>query len=179
MRGAGAIGHWRLGEASGATIADSSGRGNAGTLSGSYVRAQTGLIIGDADKATKLVNGATDGRATISTLAGQSSTEVSVEAWVTYLGTQGLDVHTDVASRGWGSAGGWRLSVYKGGDGQHRGMFAVNVGGTVYTSTGADRAGPRAPRRALHRHLRRHVRQRRVHVRHGDRGRRRSTRRAR
>ena len=136
VRGAGAIGHWRLGEASGATIADSSGRGNAGTLSGSYVRAQTGLITGDADKATKLVNGATDGRATISTLAGQSSTEVSVEAWVTYLGTQGLDVHTDVASRGWGSAGGWRLSVYKGGDGQHRGMFAVNVGGTVYTSTG-------------------------------------------
>ena len=49
-------------------------------------------------------------------------------------------------------------------------MFAVNVGGTVCTSTGLIAPGPRAPRRALHRRLRRHVRQRRVHVRHGDRG---------
>ena len=135
VRGGGAIGHWRLGEASGATVADSSGRGNAGTLSGSYVRAQQGLIVGDTNMATKLVNATTDGRVTIAALAGQSAQELSVEAWITYLGTAAVDVETDVAARGWGSAGGWKLSVYKASDGRSRGKFAVNVGGTVQQVT--------------------------------------------
>ena len=42
------LGYWKLGEASGSTVADSSGNGNAGTIHGGVTLAQTGGLTGDA-----------------------------------------------------------------------------------------------------------------------------------
>lgn len=45
-------------------------------------------------------------------------------------------MESEVASRGWGSPGGWRMSVGSAGDGTSRVKFEVNVAGTVKQSTG-------------------------------------------
>jgi RHS repeat-associated protein len=133
VTGFGAYAHWRLGETAGTTVADATGRGNAGTLSGSYLLGQTGLLTNDADKAITFEDATTDGRAAAGpSLSGQSSARVSVEAWVDYQQTADLDQESVIAERGWGSAGGWRLSVYKDSvDGKARAKWAVNVADTV------------------------------------------------
>ena len=137
VKATGAYGHWRLGATSGTAVVDSSGRGNNGTASGTYLLGQTGLLTGDADKALKLRNATTDGRVTISTLNGQSSGALTVEAWISYSAAAAANVESEIASRGWGSAGGWRLSVFKNSSNQAHAKFAVNVAGTVRQITGA------------------------------------------
>ncbi len=131
VRGSGAYAHWRLGEATGTTFADSSGRGNNGTFSGTLQRGTAGLLTGDADKSTRFLKAAPSGTGTVGSLAGQSSQYVTAEAWVDYAGTGAIGQVSRIASRGWGSAGGWQLAVVKAGDNTLRAVWSVNVAGTV------------------------------------------------
>jgi len=97
---------WRLGETSG-SFADSSGRGNVGTLNGSgAVRGQASLVAGDSSGSVKFTNASTtvDNGA----LVGLPSTAVSAEAWFR------IGAHAnwiDFARHAWGGSGGhgWTL----------------------------------------------------------------------
>lgn len=143
VKGYGAHGYWRLGETAGTTVADASGRGNTGTLSGSYLLGQAGLISNDADKAITFQNATTDGRVQAGpTVAGSSGSTMSIEAWVDYANLNPtVDQVTTVASRGWGAAGGWRLGVHKRGDGTPGAIFQFNDAGTVKQVTSPVPAG--------------------------------------
>ncbi len=137
VKGYGAHAHWRLGETTGTTVADASGRGNTGTLTGAYLLGQTSLITGDANPATTFQNATTDGRlAAGPTVAGSSSVNMSVEAWVDFTNTSTVNEQfTTIASRNWGAPGGWRLAVYKRFDGSPGAAFQFNDAGTVKGTT--------------------------------------------
>ncbi|HEY4871714.1 MAG TPA: LamG-like jellyroll fold domain-containing protein [Candidatus Dormibacteraeota bacterium] len=77
------VAYWRLGEASGTTMADASGTGNAGTYHGGYTLGQTGIIAGDSDTAVTF-NGS-NGYASVPNATSLSMTGAfSLEAWATF-----------------------------------------------------------------------------------------------
>lgn len=71
--------YWRLGEAAGATAADSSGNARDATYSGGYTLGQTGAVTG-ADTAV-LLNGTT-GKVTRASETWMNTGLISLEAWV-------------------------------------------------------------------------------------------------
>jgi hypothetical protein len=74
------VGYWHLGESSGTTAADSSGRGNSGTYRNGIVQGQTGPIA-NGDGAVRLDG--TDDFVNVPDSASLSPTgTLSVEAWV-------------------------------------------------------------------------------------------------
>ena len=75
------VAHWRLGETSGTTAADSSGA-NTGTYSGGFTLGVSGLLTGDTDRAVQL-NG-TSGQVAVPNAAALNPTNaISVAAWGT------------------------------------------------------------------------------------------------
>jgi YD repeat-containing protein len=133
----GAEGYWRLGEATGTTAADSSGRGRTGTYSGAFLLGQPSLLTGSPDTAAKLQNGTTDGQVSAGGLGALLTTKLTAEAWVDYTGVPTLDAHTYVASRSWGGSAGWVLSVYRHSSGAQRALFSVKHGGAQYPASAA------------------------------------------
>ncbi len=97
---------WRLGETSGA-FADSSGRGNAGTLNGTgAARGQPSLLAGDPTGSLKFTNPSTT--VENGAVAGLPSASISVEAWFR------IGAHAnwiDYVRHAWGGTGGhgWTL----------------------------------------------------------------------
>ena len=86
----GAVGYWRLGEASGATAADSTGHALAGIISGGVTLAQAGATA-DGNTAAAF-NGSTGSIQVAPSLALNLTTALSLEAWVktTATGSQRL-----------------------------------------------------------------------------------------
>lgn len=128
---------WRLNEAAGAaSAADTSGNGRTGAFAGSVALGQPGLLTGTADKAAKLVNATTtkttDGRASHG-MGGLLGTQLTAEAWVNYTALAATGENR-VLGRGWGSGGGWKLSVGRNAAGQHVADVSVNKGGAVTTA---------------------------------------------
>ncbi|MDQ3933069.1 MAG: Ig-like domain-containing protein [Actinomycetota bacterium] len=122
--------YWRLGETSGLVATDASGNGRNGTYSGTYLLNQTGLVTGDTDKAVTFRNATVDGTLTSTGFSGQLGSQVSAEAIVNYAALSKSGTHNRVISRGWGSSGGWLLSVYNA-SGIQRAYWAINKAGTV------------------------------------------------
>ena len=75
------VAHWRLGETSGTTAADSSGA-NTGTYSGGFTLGVPGLLTGDTDRAVQL-NGTTGQVAVPNAAALNPTSAISVAAWGT------------------------------------------------------------------------------------------------
>jgi glucose/arabinose dehydrogenase/PKD repeat protein len=75
------VAHWRLGETSGTSAADSSGT-NTGTYSGGFTLGVPGLLTGDTDKAVQL-NGTTGQVAVANAGALNPTAAITVAAWGT------------------------------------------------------------------------------------------------
>ncbi|MDQ3866797.1 MAG: DNRLRE domain-containing protein, partial [Actinomycetota bacterium] len=59
------VGYWRVGESSGTTAADTSGKGNTGTYSGGYALNQTGALAADGDTAVRFKGSSANGTVTV------------------------------------------------------------------------------------------------------------------
>lgn len=124
------LAYYRLGEASGSTLVDSSGNGRDGT----YVVAPTlgvaGALTGDADTAADFQGPTTGGHAAVATGTWMDTASISVEAWVKRESAtaSGYIVSRDGNS---GVTRDWRLFVS---NTNGRLDFAVwNTSGTVVT----------------------------------------------
>lgn len=82
------VGYWRLGDASGTTMADSSGGGHDGTYTGSPTLGATGLLTGDSDKAV-VFNGSSQYAQVPAGawMRGESSDDYTIECLVKYTGS--------------------------------------------------------------------------------------------
>jgi RHS repeat-associated protein len=143
----GPSGYWRFGETTGTTVADSSGAARSGTLGGD-VKLGQGTLLGRASGDTAALFGApggneNDGVVTVNGLGGLLGTNMTAEAWIDYEGPAGTDEWMNVMSRGWGSPGGWKISVYScwDGCGEKGAGFFVNQGGTVRRAVTAVQPG--------------------------------------
>lgn len=123
------LAYYRLGEASGSTLVDSSGNGRDGT----YVVAPTlgvaGALTGDADTAADFQGPTTGGHATVTTGTWMDAAAITVEAWIKYDSTTANGYIADRDNNG--SARDWRLFIN---NTTGRLDFTVwNSGGTAYT----------------------------------------------
>ena len=123
--------YWRLGETSGTTAGDASGNARNVTLSGTYLLSQPGLLTGDTNTAVRFRNATTDGAVTVTGFGGQLGTQVTAEALVDYAALTTSNAHNRIISRGWGSAGGWMLSVYRDSSNLQRAYWAINKSGSI------------------------------------------------
>jgi RHS repeat-associated protein len=126
------VGLWRLGEASGTTAADSSGANRAATLSGNVALGKP-TLLGDGSTDTAMTfadDAAGDGRGTVNGLTGIAGTRLTAEAWIDTEGASAPGDRQYVLSRGWGAAGGWRMTTYQSstGNGYHKVELAIDNG---------------------------------------------------
>ena len=144
----GLAGYWRLGEGAGSTIADSSGLGHNGTLSGGYTLGTGGALVGDANRAITF-NG-TSGYAQIGS-TGTISGAFTVVADVKPATTAGQ--LTFLGSRGPGNTYGFKmdLEVRHDAPSRHRRHHAVARHGEP---PDALRGGPLVPDRGERGHER-------------------------
>jgi hypothetical protein len=109
------VAYWRLGEASGTTVADSSGKGITGTIAGGVTLKQAGALTGDADTAAAF-NGSTGNVVVPDNAALHTADTFTLEAWVKRLSTSSTRADT-ILSKGTGSYwfgfDGDRLALYK------------------------------------------------------------------
>jgi RHS repeat-associated protein len=132
----GPIAFWRLGELTGSAAVDASGNNAHGTLTGSYLLGQTGLITGSTDKAVTFKNATTDGTLTAA-VGAKAGAQVSAEAWINPVPVATAGQVNRIVSRGWGTSGangGWLLDVRKEADGQQYAAFTVMLNGVNYTA---------------------------------------------
>ena len=103
-------GYWRLGEASGTTLTDSSGHANNGTYLGGVTLGQAGALVGDANRAARF-----DGIDDTGRVPDAASLDVggafTVEAWIK---RSSAAVSTELFNKG---AGGLQLAVLSAGSG--------------------------------------------------------------
>lgn len=125
-------GYWRFNELPGVTTAsDSSGNNRSATYGGSFTLAQPGLLTGDGDQAANFNNATTDGRTTSTAFSGLLGSRLTAEAWVDYAGFATHNTENWVASRGWGSSGGWLVSVFRDAAGAQGVKFTLNQSGVI------------------------------------------------
>lgn len=119
--------YWRLGDASGSLIADSSGHGNYGLQSGSVTRGSTTALVGDADPSMTFGGGRFD-----TNYVQTAATAYSVEAWINTTSTgQWLNIIKDngiVAATGNGLTLGLNNGACSGVAGAP--FFALDTSGT-------------------------------------------------
>ena len=103
-------GYWRLGEASGTTLTDSSGHANNGTYLGGVTLGQAGALAGDANRAARF-----DGIDDSGRVPDSASLDVggafTVEAWIN---RSSVSASTELFNKG---AGGLQLAVLSAGSG--------------------------------------------------------------
>ncbi|MFL5936133.1 MAG: DNRLRE domain-containing protein, partial [Gaiellaceae bacterium] len=122
-------GYWRLGETSGTTAADASGNARTGTLGGTYLLAQTGMLTNDADKSILFKNATTDGSVSFTnSTTWLSGSVLTAEAWVKYTTISTAGACDRVLSRGWGTtnSGRWFLGLCKSSGGVQQAQFGLN-----------------------------------------------------
>jgi len=123
------VAYWRLGEASGTTMVDSSGNGRDGTYTNSPTLGVTGLIAGDSDTCVDF-DGTNVGNAGDD--AAWDSTEVTVEAWINADVSQKMIV-TRWANSNLGEC--WALDTF-GAGGKAR-FYGSNTSGSSVVATGS------------------------------------------
>ncbi len=119
------VAHYDFEEGSGVTAKDISGNGNNASLAGNAT-----WKVGHAGKGLYLPSGGSSG--TVSSMAGQLESELTVEAWVDYSAT-GSGNFNRIVNRGWVN-NGWLLGVYNPGSGD-RAMFGIGQSGVQYNAT--------------------------------------------
>jgi hypothetical protein len=126
--------YWRLGEASGASAADSSGNGRTGSYQGSIAYSQGGSIPGDANKAVRLGGTApSDGYVTLQSTTPVTNPQVfSVELWFKTTTTTGGKL-IGFGNRRTGTSGSYDRHLWMTNDG--RIAYGMWVGGPITLST--------------------------------------------
>lgn len=104
------LAYWRLGEASGTTMADSSGNGRTGTYSGTYTLGATGLVTGDTDTCVDFTNG----QSLVEDAAWMDVAVITVEA-IVLLDSVSQEMLVERDSQGAGGGGrSWQFRLNSG-----------------------------------------------------------------
>jgi large repetitive protein len=120
------VAYWRMGEASGATMADQSTNGNNGVYQGGVTLGQPGAIAGDGNTAVAL-DGAS-GAAIVPSSASLQLNKVSIELWIKKRTESGSGVYVAKNFVGSGVAGsGWFQLL----NSDYTGRLAFRVTGDV------------------------------------------------